>query len=487
MFASTMPLEHALAAASTVEMPKADMHPVLTATRNLTERYLAMPIDHAALWRNQTFGLRYLVDATHFEPGGVLVVYTGNEANVEDFAGACGFLWVLAERFHGVVILLEERYYGKSVPTTVGDRPYEFLSSIQVVADYALAVRRLRVEFDTSRVLAVGGSYGGMLAAWLRKQHPDLVGAALASSAPVLGYASTLLEQHRVDNFWRVTERSYTCRGVLGSAFRALWATRPMDWDRVGSDFGLCPASRIRNTTMLEALVGFLQQELSALAFANYPYAVGDMPANPTAYACASISRAARAHRASTITAPGWLPLSDALGWHYRKAGSCLALSASFAAYTPGFLPGPWTFQRCTDLVMAFSVANDSRMLLPCAGGFQLNCASEGQAALRAFCKQAYGVVVPDAAVLQAYWGDDWSASRGGHRILFSNGELDPWSYGGVPEGLAGDADGPVALRIAGSAHHLDLRGPSAGDPPAVVAARQQELTILGRWLGVSA
>lgn len=448
---------------------------------SVTEHYLPMPIDHAAPWRNRTFDLRYLLDTTHFGPGGPLVVYTGNEGNIEDFANACGFLWVLAERFSGAVVFLEERYYGQSVPTPMqGEPPFAYLSSVQVIADYALAISTLRRELNSSRVLAAGGSYGGMLAAWLRKQHPDKVDAALASSAPVLGFASTLLKQQREGGFWNVTERGYTCREELGAAFRALWSANASDWDRVSTDFGLCPSSRIRTPTALEALIGFLQQQLSALAFANYPYAVGTLPARPTAYACASIVP----HAANTA-ASGWLPLRDALRWHYEDPGECLALQPSFAAYTPGFLAGAWTFQRCTDLVMAFEVASDSRMLLSCSAGFQPNCAAAGQVALSDFCQRAFGVPVPDSAALQAFWGSDWSASGGGRHIVFSNGDLDPWNYGGVPDAVSGGVDGPLTIHIAGGAHHLDLRGPNTADPPAVVDAREREATILGRWLGM--
>jgi len=337
----------------------------------------------------------------------------------------------------------------------------------------------------------VGGSYGGMLAAWLRKQHPDLVDAALASSAPVLGYSSTLVEQQRDGGFWSVTERGYSCRDSLGAAFRALWAASPADWDSLSADFGLCSQSRVRNVAGLETLIGFLQQQLSALAFGNYPYPVGSMPANPTSYACAAIPPAnftsdSGFDEGGMPAASGWLPLRDALAWHYQKKGECLELESSFAAYSPGFLPGAWTFQRCTDLIMAFSVASDSRMFLPCSEGFRPNCAADGQTALRTFCQETFGVSVPDAAALQTFWGSDWSALGGGSRIVFSNGDLDPWRYGGVLDDVSGGSDGPVTIHIASAAHHLDLRGPTTDDPPAVVAAREQEAAILGRWLGLA-
>ena len=461
---------------------------LLALPHNLTEHFLAVPLDHSRPWTGRTLRLRYLIDTTHRSIGGPLIVYTGNEANIEEFATACGFLWVLAQRYGGAVIFMEERYYGKSVPQRLpGESSFAFLSSSQVVEDFAVALWMLRRQLNTTRVVAVGGSYGGMLSALLRKRHPDLVTAALASSAPVLGFASTLIEQRRAGGFWEVTESAYPCRETLGTAFRAL-VSAPVDaWGRIDADFGLCASSRIRNATSLEGLVGYLQQQFSDLAFGNYPYTVGAMPANPTAYACARVQPTASA--AVAQGGDGWLPLRDALAWRTRSngGGSCLALRGVFAAYTPGFLPGAWTFQRCTDVVMAFEVRSTSRMFLRCADGFSANCGGAGQAALRQFCAAEFGVVVPDAAELQAAWGRNWTAGGGGSRIVFSNGDIDPWSYGGVPDDVASaaDADGPLVVHIAGGAHHLDLREPNPADPPSVVLAREREAKALGRWLGL--
>jgi len=46
----------------------------------------------------------------------------------------------------------------------------------QAIADYAALCNRLRKSgYKDSPIIAFGGSYGGMLAAWLRILHPSSV------------------------------------------------------------------------------------------------------------------------------------------------------------------------------------------------------------------------------------------------------------------------------------------------------------------------
>ena len=60
-------------------------------------------------------------------------------------------------------------------------------TSVQALADYAVMLTALKAEWNAtaSPVVAVGGSYGGMLAAWARIQYPNVFAAALAASAPI--------------------------------------------------------------------------------------------------------------------------------------------------------------------------------------------------------------------------------------------------------------------------------------------------------------
>jgi len=61
-----------------------------------------------------------------------------------------------------------------------------------------------------------------------------------------------------------------------------------------------------------------------------------------------------------------------------------------------------------------------------------------------------------------------------------SNGDLDPWSAGGV---LQSPSASLVSIVIKDAAHHLDLRGSNPDDTAAVIAARKKEKAIVKSWI----
>lgn len=53
-----------------------------------------------------------------------------------------------------------------------------FLTSEQALADYAVLIKHIKSSIpgsSQSKVIAFGGSYGGMLAAWFRMKYPNVV------------------------------------------------------------------------------------------------------------------------------------------------------------------------------------------------------------------------------------------------------------------------------------------------------------------------
>nr|DAD48457.1 TPA_asm: hypothetical protein HUJ06_018394 [Nelumbo nucifera] len=148
----------------------------------------------------QTFQQRYLINDKYWggaQNNAPIFVYTGNEGDIEWFAQNTGFMYETAPKFKALLVFIEHRFYGSSIPFG-GDKEVAYsnastlgyLSSTQALADYATLIIDLKKNLtaEDSPVIAFGGSYGGMLAAWFRLKYPHVVVGALASSSPILNF-----------------------------------------------------------------------------------------------------------------------------------------------------------------------------------------------------------------------------------------------------------------------------------------------------------
>eukprot|EP00756_Hemistasia_phaeocysticola_P063642 Hpha_TRINITY_DN7121_c0_g1::TRINITY_DN7121_c0_g1_i1::g.29855::m.29855/K01285/PRCP; lysosomal Pro-X carboxypeptidase len=245
--------------------------------------YHEQPLDHFGFSSNGTLRQRYLLSTEHWQPGGPVLFYAGNEGSVYDFSNATGLMWELAPKLGAMVVFAEERYYGDSVPSGGG---WEYLSTQQVLGDHSALVAHLRASrgAERSAVIAVGGSYGGMLAAYLRYQFSHLVDGALAASAPVAGFDP--------GGVYAVTSKDFHSEGCgddILSAFRALWALgdTPQGREALSDAFSTCKPLTPRD---MQPFVGFLQKQLFVLAELDYPTPSGflstELPAHPVSVAC---------------------------------------------------------------------------------------------------------------------------------------------------------------------------------------------------------
>lgn len=161
-----------------------------------TEYYIKMPIDHFTNGGagSPTFNMRYFVDASYWDPQtGPILFYAGNEGRLENFYDNSGFMTKnLSAEFKGLIVFGEHRYFGKSMPfdpsNAFNTSNNTYLTVDQVMADYNLLIKSIRYQYGAmdKPVIVFGGSYGGMLAAWLRMKYPQTFQGALASSAPIL-------------------------------------------------------------------------------------------------------------------------------------------------------------------------------------------------------------------------------------------------------------------------------------------------------------
>ena len=152
---------------------------------NYDRNLLFLQVDHFNFVNDQFFKQRYLINDTYWDKtrGGPIFFYTGNEGDIEAFAQNSGFMWDSAPLFNALLIFAEHRYYGHSLPfgnkslSPADPKAQGYLTSEQALADFAELLTYLKSTIkgaENSPVIAFGGSYGGMLAAWFRIKYPHI-------------------------------------------------------------------------------------------------------------------------------------------------------------------------------------------------------------------------------------------------------------------------------------------------------------------------
>jgi hypothetical protein len=150
-----------------------------------------VPIDH---FHNDTkyaphssgkFPLRYWFDASHYKPGGpVIVLQSGETSGVGRLVFLQkGLLAQLAKATNGIGVVLEHRYYGTSWPVPdLSTKNMRFLTTDQALADQVYFAKNVvfkglekhDLTSKTTAYIAYGGSYAGAFVAFLRKLYPDV-------------------------------------------------------------------------------------------------------------------------------------------------------------------------------------------------------------------------------------------------------------------------------------------------------------------------
>lgn len=175
-----------------------------------------------------------------------------------------------------------------------GDKTFDkenlrYLNVQQVFEDYAALLEQLKQDIPSLKgkaVIAFGGSYGGMLAAWMRMKYPNQIQGALASSAPVLWFKGQIdsTSYTRIASKIIKTTGGQECYDYYGRGFYDLTnlAYDSTKYEKIKEIFNMCKAP----TTAAEVnnLIATISDSLGTMAMVNYPYPtnfVNPLPAWP--------------------------------------------------------------------------------------------------------------------------------------------------------------------------------------------------------------
>ncbi|KAJ2939762.1 hypothetical protein O0L34_g17954 [Tuta absoluta] len=411
--------------------------------------------------------MRYFENLEFWKPNGTIYLFIGGEGEASPYFLTLGILYELANETNGAMFGSEHRYYGKSMPlqNTVTEN-LRYLSSRQALADLVYLLKKIRSspKFEkstASKVVVIGGSYPGNLAAWMKLLYPDMVDAAIASSAPVLAkkdfyeYIETVsddYEQHGQDGCHD------KIRGIFqryDSLFKSKKGIKQLKAEeKICEDNDM---TKIENKQLF-----FMDKVSEFMVRAQY-----GSPAHIQKH-CSRIMNSTRiaTPRVAYDDEPNfWREESDCYDYDfYNMIDEMKEIDWVIS----------WIYQTCTEFGYYQSTNSDNQP-------FTRNIPAE------IYYKMCTGMFGPDfdeksidrsiEETNKMYGGLNPNVTQ----VVFVNGDMDPWSRLGILEDISYEAPAKV---IARSSHCRDLFSNRRGDPEELVEARSYIKYLIKKWIG---
>lgn len=458
-----------------------------------TAGVMRMPLDHfAAATDERTFGCHFWVDETSYTRGDARAPVFLSMGGEGAAGPAGGQISELAAKHGALVVAIEHRYFGDSVPTAdFSTANLRWLGTEQALADAAALAQQLNANYSlspgTNRWVTFGGSYSGELAAWARLKYPHLFYGAVASSAPVTasidfaGYDPIVAASLRNP----LVGGSAACAEMAAQGYAALEA-KMEDGAAGGGRATLASTFRVCDAVVAEGdcyqLHDFVSDDFMGLVQYNNAGAgrnIGTVCATLLNPATGADPYARLVNLTLARLPPG--------GCVYDTDGSGVGDSISYAKHNAGYADAAnagraWPYMQCADGSGHMQTCNAS-----------LGCIfSPKYAALRFFsggaestCAVAFGVSAAQTRAAVAFnsanYGD---ASPGGSRIVFVNGKIDPFHWGGVlansTDALARDV---VALLVDDGSHCQDMGFSRASDSDSMKGVKLAKAAWVAKWV----
>jgi lysosomal Pro-X carboxypeptidase len=426
-------------------------------------------VDHFGYANSDRFNQRVIISHDNWCEGCPIFFYAGNEGDIFMFANNTGFIWENAAKFRALVVFPEHRYYGQSLP--YGDKAFEsletvgFLTTEQAMADFAENIqdlRRLYPGAKSSPVIMFGGSYGGMLASWFRMKYPHLVEGALAASAPILQFP----ELYDCSGYFKIVTKDFenyskSCSDSIRNSWPAVKRLGASEEGRkwLKSNFRLCQDLEEEDIESFMAWISSLYEDLAMTDYPNAASFLQPMPAYPIKELCKKLTSPDKEDK--PLLEDIYQGLSVYL--NYTGTASCNNVHEDSQLGLNG-----WDFQSCTEMVMPICADGVSDMFWD--RPWNLSLVAEE-------CYQKWKVRPQPLKAQTMFGGKNITAAS---NIIFSNGDRDPWSAGGVLDTVSSSV---ISLKIPGACHHEDLRPVGPNDPQSLLDVRRKELDIIQNWI----
>jgi len=440
------------------------------------ERYFTQRLDHFdASLKNASFQQRYFVNSTWYKTGGPVLLCVGGEgpaldASVVSRSVHCSDATELAPQVGALIVALEHRYYGKSVPPSSerGAQRLRHLTSHQAVADIALFHKHISDEFklpSTTKWIAFGGSYPGMVAGFSRLRLPHLIHAAVSSSAPWHAKVDMTEYNDRVGAALAngAVGGSEQCQKIVvdGHAkIKSLLESSRLQRMALARLFNFCNPLALENAQTRRAWAGY--GVIGVPAQSNDPSSTD--PGQSIGALC-SVLLAVNA--SSSVDALATLSAR-------QRGGRCVDASLSQNFEDDGSDALSWPWQTCAEF--GFYQTCEVGSQCPFARGY-VSVADE-----ISICSQfglTPSIVEDNVAFSNAVYG---GARPQGSRILFPNGDVDPWTGLGV---LKSPAPSEPVMLVVGASHHAWTHPADTIVQKSVADAKRAIQAQVKQWLAV--
>jgi len=427
----------------------------LRSTNASAPQYWDSKCDHFNDADTCIFKQKYYVDEQYWDGKGPVFLEIGGEG---DLSPPGGYIMTLAEQHNGLVVALEHRFYGESIPNNSAETGnyMAYLKVKQALADLNTFTEYFKAEKAgaDAKWFAIGGSYPGALASWYRTAYPDATFGSLSSS----GVVNCIIDYTDFDKAVTAAVGPECAQQIrnINSAYE-----RMIDNDTSAVSKGWA-----------EALAQFDCEP--DMWYEDFFYMIADSWSMADQYG-------AKTDLCDTILAVGADATDDVLTSTFSEFSNSYwgrdFCSGGF--YNTNQLADPdrwdvnsrsWRFQTCAE-VSYFNTA-------PAHGSLR-NKAVNMEYHLKQ-CKAVFGVDMwPSSKAINAAYGADEPLAN---HVFYSDFSDDPWQRASVDYSVSETQ--PYFLSMCTDCGHCkDLHAPSESDPEPVKQSRTEFEKHFAQWM----